>query len=124
VKLLLSGPLRDLAEFKRLKEEVARSEKLASISRLAAGVAHEIRNPLSFMKGYTTYFKEVFEAESEDQEIVITMIEEVDRLNRVVSDQVELAKPVQLSGDLVSIDSLVTGTIFEICLPLNETKNT
>jgi len=49
---------RDLSEVKQLKEEIARSERLASIGRLAAGVAHEIRNPLSSIKGFATYFKE------------------------------------------------------------------
>ena len=106
--------LRDLTEVKVLKEKIAKSEKLASIGRLAAGVAHEIRNPLSSLKGFATYFKEVFEEDSGERKIAVTMIEEVDRLNRVVTDLVELARPVNLSGKLVQIENLIDESIKQI----------
>jgi signal transduction histidine kinase len=48
------GPFPDLTEIKALEEEVARSQRLASLGSLAAGVAHEIRNPLSSIKGFAT----------------------------------------------------------------------
>lgn len=106
--------LRDLTEVKGLKEKIAKSEKLASIGRLAAGVAHEIRNPLSSLKGYATYFKEIFEDDSADRNIAVTMIDEVDRLNRVVTDLVEIARPVNLSGKFINIDILIKDSIKHI----------
>jgi len=70
-------------------------------------VAHEIRNPLSSLKGYAFLFKEVFDKGSENYGIAEVMINEVDRLNRVVSELVELARPVAVSSRPVDLSKLV-----------------
>ena len=95
--------IRDLGEVRRLQDEIRRKEKLAAIGDLAAGVAHEIRNPLSSIKGIASYYKSKFEDGSEDREMAGVMIEEVDRLSRVISELLEFAKPAKLklkSSDL------------------------
>ncbi len=99
--------LRDKTELHRLKKEMEQNKRLAAIGRLAAGVAHEIRNPLSSLKGYATFFKEIFDTNSENYTIADTMTKEVDRLNRVVSELVEFAKPVAVSENRVDIQALV-----------------
>jgi two-component system sensor histidine kinase HydH len=99
--------LRDKTELHRLKKEMEQNKRLAAIGRLAAGVAHEIRNPLSSLKGYATFFKEIFDPDSENYTIADTMTKEVDRLNRVVSELVEFAKPVAVSENRVDIQALV-----------------
>jgi len=97
---------KDLSEVRSLRREVARSQRLASLGSLAAGVAHEIRNPLSSIKGFATYFLERQE-KLEDKEIAKVMIQEVDRLNRVVSQLVELAMPVSVSKKPVSLSAVI-----------------
>ena len=73
---------KDLREIRTLRNEIARNQRLATVGRLAAGVAHEIRNPLSSIKGFATYFKERFHENPPDAQTAAIMIQEVDRLNR------------------------------------------
>jgi len=98
---------RDLTEIQDLKREVERSQRLASLGRLAAGVAHEIRNPLSSIKGFATYFKERYRDVPEDKNTAEIMVQEVDRLNRVIGQLLELARPVEVQKKPVSIQKLL-----------------
>jgi two-component system sensor histidine kinase HydH len=98
---------RDLTEIQRLKEEVVRAERMASIGRLAAGVAHEIRNPLSSIKGFATYFKERYREVPEDKQTAEIMIQEVERLNRVVGQLLEFARPMTVERRLTGAQSLL-----------------
>jgi two-component system sensor histidine kinase HydH len=99
--------LRDLREVKALEETIRHHEKMAAIGNLAAGVAHEIRNPLSSIKGYATYFKSKFHPGSSEQEAARILIQEVDRLNRTVTELLEFARPSQLDRQTVQLDDLV-----------------
>ncbi|MGD9017582.1 MAG: ATP-binding protein [Desulfobacterales bacterium] len=87
----------DIAEMVALRGEVARSQRLASIGHLAAGVAHEVRNPLSSIKGFATVFKERYRDVPTDQETAALMIQEVDRLNRVVTQLLDFSRPVAVN---------------------------
>jgi two-component system sensor histidine kinase HydH len=87
---------RDMTEIRRLEEEVARNRRLASLGSLAAGVAHEIRNPLSSIKGFATWFRERYRDNPEDRETAEVMIREVDRLNRVITQLLEFARPLTM----------------------------
>jgi two-component system sensor histidine kinase HydH len=89
--------LRDLSEVQALRREVVRSQRLAAVGMLAAGVAHEIRNPLSSVKGFATYFRDRYRDVPEDGRIAEILIGEVDRLNRVVGQLLEVARPVRLT---------------------------
>jgi two-component system sensor histidine kinase HydH len=102
---------RDLSEVKRLKEEVERNKRLASIGMLAAGVAHEIRNPLSSIKGFATYFRDRYRDIPEDQEIAGVMIDEVERLNRVIGQLLEFARPMSIERETVPLPVLINHTI-------------
>ena len=103
----LMALFRDLTEIKALEEEVARSQRLASLGSLAAGVAHEIRNPLSSIKGFATYFKERYRAIPEDRETAEVMISEVERLNRAVSQLLAFARPLNLRREQIALEPVM-----------------
>ena len=102
---------KDVSEVQELKNEIERSRRLASVGKLAAGVAHEIRNPLSSIKGFATYFKERYSQVAEDQQISDIMIQEVDRLNLVVGQLLEFARPVTLSVKTIEIKSFFENSL-------------
>lgn len=102
---------KDLTEVQALRREVARSQRLASVGRLAAGVAHEIRNPLSSIKGFATYFKERYSDQPDVQQTANIMIQEVDRLNRVVGQLLEFARPISVKKQRISLPALLKDSI-------------
>ena len=102
---------KDLTEVRSLRREIDKNQRLASLGRLAAGVAHEIRNPLSSIKGFATYFKERYPDAPQDQKTANIMIAEVDRLNRVVGQLLEFARPVPVSPKSTSLQDLVDDSV-------------
>ena len=103
--------LRDLGEVRRLQDEVRRQEKLAALGGLAAGVAHEIRNPLSSIKGLATFFAAQFEDGSESKQAAGVMILEVDRLNRVITELLDFARPTELKCSATDLAPLLHRSI-------------
>ncbi|MBW2517239.1 MAG: PAS domain S-box protein [Deltaproteobacteria bacterium] len=102
---------KDLTEVRALRQEIARNQRLATVGRLAAGVAHEIRNPLSSIKGFATYFKERYPDRPQDQQTATIMIQEVDRLNRVVGQLLEFSRPIAMKPQKVSLPSFIADSI-------------
>jgi two-component system sensor histidine kinase HydH len=103
--------LRDLGEVRRLQDEIRRQEKLAALGGLAAGVAHEIRNPLSSIKGLATFFADHFEVGTEPRKAAGVMIQEVDRLNRAISELLDFARPTDLSCGVTEVPPLIQRSI-------------
>jgi two-component system, NtrC family, sensor histidine kinase HydH len=103
--------MRDLREIRRLQNEVRRQEKLAAMGGLAAGVAHEVRNPLSSIKALATFFAEQFEEGSESNEAAKVMVQEVDRLNRVITELLEFSRPTDLKRQVCEVKELINRSI-------------
>jgi len=82
----------DITERKKTEEMLHRQDKLATVGQLAAGVAHEIRNPLTSMRGYTE-FLQMDETNKERLEYFDIILDEIDRVNNIVEDFMMLAKP-------------------------------
>ena len=94
-----------------LRKEIAEAQRLASIGKLAAGVAHEIRNPLSSIKGFATYFKEKKFNSEKERNIAEIMVNEVERVNRVVGELLEFSVPVKLYKSSINIKELVLASL-------------
>jgi two-component system sensor histidine kinase HydH len=70
-------------------------------------VAHEIRNPLSSIKGFATYFRERYRGVPEDVKTAEIMVQEVERLNRVIGQLLEFARPMEISKKKTSVHTLI-----------------
>lgn len=82
----------DITERKKTEEVLHRQDKLAAVGQLAAGVAHEIRNPLTSMKGYAEFLT-LDEQDPERLEFMNIILDEIERVNTIVEDFMVLAKP-------------------------------
>ena len=85
--------LRDLTQLKRLREELRRNERLATLGQLSAGVAHEIRNPLAGIGTSAQVLLRRFEPRDERARFVRVILEEVARLDRIVTSMLQYARP-------------------------------
>jgi len=82
---------RDITELKRQQQELGRLERLNLIGQLAAGISHEIRNPLTTVKGFLQFFGAKPQY-ANDNEYMDLMISEIDRANTIITDFLSLAK--------------------------------
>ena len=80
-------------ELGRAQDEVLRSEKLASIGRLAAGVAHEVGNPTGAILGYVDLLAQGGLAKDEEKEILERTGKEAERIRRIVRELLDFSRP-------------------------------
>lgn len=98
-------PLR--AQLSESRTHLERHEKLASLGVLAAGIAHEIRNPLTAIKVRLFSLKRSIPDASSVQDDVQVISDEIHRLERIVEDFLQFARPPELECRLVSLGNLV-----------------
>ena len=97
----------DLTERKRIEEEMRRMDRLASVGTLAAGVAHEIKNPLVAIQTFAQLLPERYEDESFRTGFGSVVRGEIARINNLVQDLLNFSRPVQGEIGLLSLRGLV-----------------
>lgn len=100
----------DITERKKSEEILHRQDKLAAVGQLAAGVAHEIRNPLTSMKGYTE-FLQLDETDENKQEYLEIIMDEINRVNEIVEEFLQLAKPQSLILETKNIVPIIQNVL-------------
>ena len=98
--------IRDRTQIRSLEEDLNEAKRLAAIGSLAAGVAHEVRNPLSSLRGFAQLFATKLKDQHPLEDYAKTMVQEADRLNRVVTDLLYLARPHGISPQATNLDEL------------------
>jgi two-component system sensor histidine kinase PilS (NtrC family) len=83
----------DLSELRRMEQQVKHAERMATIGQLAAGIAHEIRNPLASMSGSIELLQHAPAASDDDRALMAIVIREIDRLNALINDLLDYASP-------------------------------
>jgi PAS domain S-box-containing protein len=102
----LLGVIIDITERKRWQEEMARLERLNLIGEMAAGIGHEIRNPMTTVRGLLQLLRARDEI-VQHREYYDIMIEELDRANTIISEFLSLAKNKPLSKRMLNLSSIV-----------------
>ncbi|TBL72733.1 PAS domain-containing protein [Paenibacillus thalictri] len=100
---------KDVTNLRSLEQQVQRSDRLAMIGQIAAGTAHEIRNPLTSIKGFLQVLRRTFEIQGMHKETEYTevMLAEINRINELVSEFLLLSKPKHVSYVEVDVPNVL-----------------
>jgi two-component system sensor histidine kinase PilS (NtrC family) len=101
---------QDLTHIRALEETSRRQDRLAAIGRMAASIAHEIRNPLAAMRGSIQMLRSDMKPESSQTELMGIILRESDRLNRIISDFLSYARPRSIVQSKVDVGELLKQT--------------
>jgi len=108
--------MQDLSQVKKLEKDLRRSERLAALGKMAAGVAHELRNPLSSIKGLALVLQSKFSGENHDRKTAAILVQEVERLNRSISELLDYARPQSLQKVDVDLQKLLDKGVSLLCI--------
>jgi two-component system, NtrC family, sensor histidine kinase PilS len=103
--------LDDLTEIRRLEREVRMQDKLAAVGRLAAAIAHEIRNPLTSIAGSVSMLSGVPEMNEEHRRLLDIVTRESQRLNSIITDFLAYSRTKQYHFDRVDLIQSVEDTL-------------
>jgi two-component system NtrC family sensor kinase len=98
-------------KLKQAQEELIRTEKLASIGRFAAGVAHEVGNPLGAILGYTSILDKGGIDQGETKDYLKRIENEIERINRIVRELLDFSKPSKFEIRDIEVNSVIKNTL-------------
>jgi len=100
---------RDVTEQKKYEAEIARLDRLNIIGEMAASIGHEVRNPMTTVRGYLQRFAR--KADLADREAFALMIEEIDRANAIITEFLGLAKNKTVTLILTDLNTVIRGLL-------------
>jgi signal transduction histidine kinase len=95
------------AGLKKAQSEIIRAEKLASVGRLSAGIAHEIGNPIGIVTGYLELMKQADISEVERNEFLDRAQMEIERISAIIRRLLEISRPSHSGSQPVSVHALI-----------------
>lgn len=114
--------IKDVTAVAKLEEQLLSSERLVGIGKLAAGIAHEIRNPLGSIKATAQFCLSKYELDEGMRKKLMIILRSSDRVNRVVKDMLNLARPGGASfhaGCVGKVINNVCGLVNAKCIKQN-----
>ncbi len=103
--------ITDVTERKRLQDQLIRSERLAATGEIAAVIAHEMRNSLTSVQMILQLLAETEGLEPSDRESLGVALDSIDRMERVVDDLLQLARPAPLDKKPANINDILTDSV-------------
>jgi len=98
---------QDLTNFKEMENQVKRMDRLAAVGRLAAGIAHEVRNPLASISGSVQLLSKNPEIKDDDKRLMDIIVRESNNLNLLISDFTQFARPVTQERERINLKKIV-----------------
>lgn len=102
---------QDLTEIRSMEESVRRKDRLAAVGRVAAGLAHEIRNPLGAMRGAIQVLESSTPRGSMQSSLMDIILKESDRLNRIITNFLGYARPAAVDFTETNVGETIADTI-------------
>ena len=107
--------LLDVTQMRELEETLRRSDRLAAVGRMAAGLAHEIRNPLGSMSSALQFLQERPGRPKDEAKLMDIVLRESDRMNNIITNFLAFARPAQshvsLKHDVIDVSAAVSDCI-------------
>ncbi len=102
---------QDITTMVQMEDRVRRQERLATVGSLAAGIAHEIRNPLASLSGSIQVLQGELDLKGDNRHLMDIVVRETDRLNTIITDFLEYARPKTTQDDRIVLSSVLDETI-------------
>ena len=109
--IMYSDLMKQFQELKNTRDQLVQADKLAVIGTMAAGIAHEIKNPLTSIQLYVLMMQKQFDDPEFRQKFNQMVPSEVDRLNKIVNDLTTFAKPAKLESEPAQINDILEKTL-------------
>ncbi|HDQ04672.1 MAG TPA: PAS domain S-box protein [Deltaproteobacteria bacterium] len=114
---------QDITEIKLMEENLEKSKRLALIGEMAAGLAHEMRNPLASITGSIELLRQGLKLDETDRRLMQIILRGKNQLDRFVSDFLLLARPIPVSPESVDIENVIDEVIESIRVSMNFPEN-
>jgi two-component system sensor histidine kinase PilS (NtrC family) len=101
---------QDITKMLQMEDQVRRQERLATVGSLAAGIAHEIRNPLASLSGSIQVLQGELELRGDNKHLMDIVVRETDRLNMIITEFLEYARPRKSQDDEIQLAALLSET--------------
>jgi len=102
---------QDITQIKEMEEQIKRADRMVSIGKMAAGIAHEVRNPLASLMGSIQVLKEEMKLSGSNLNLMDIILRESERLNRLVTDFLLFAHPPKIEFGPIMLNQLVNETL-------------
>lgn len=105
--------IEDETQVRKLEFAIRQSEKLAAVGQLATGIAHEIRNPLAGISGSIELLSQQQQTD-DDKKLTRIILKEIDRLNHLISEFLDFAKPEKPPVEVVDLSQLLDEILYHV----------